>query len=192
MENFKQLAVIILAAGTSSRLGEPKQLLKYKGESLIKIAVKKAMKLTPNVTVVLGHQATTIIKEIIDLQIAITVNPRFKEGIGRSIAFGINETKKYENTLIMLCDQPFIPVEHFKKLIDKHDKLLVASQYGTYPTVPVIFSKKYYPELLKLEGDKGARELLRREDTPIVKLDKKYAVDIDTKEDAQKYLKEIE
>lgn len=189
MKKVDNLAVLILAAGTSSRLGKPKQLVKYKNKSLIKIVVEKALALSDNVTVILGHNATKIIEEIIDYPIAMAVNPKFQEGIGSSISFGVNEIKEYEKCLIMLCDQPFIPIEHFEKLINTiEENSLIASQYGSTQTVPAIFSKRFYKELIKLNGDKGAKSILVKNNAPTILLEKINAVDIDTNEDISTYL----
>jgi len=189
LEKVDNLAVLILAAGTSSRLGKPKQLVKYKNKSLIQIVVEKALAISDNVTVVLGYKATSIVEEIIDYPIAIAVNPKFYDGIASSISFGVEQIEEYDNCLIMLCDQPFIPISHYKKLIKNFEKdSLIGSKYGSFATVPAIFSKKYYPSLLKLKGDKGAKSILAKNNAPTIKLEKKDAIDIDTKEDINIYL----
>lgn len=184
----KDISILILAAGTSKRLGEPKQLLKYREESLIVIAVKKALELSSIVTVVLGHNATTMREEIKDFPITIVVNPKYNEGIGSSVSFGIQENMKYKNTLIMLCDQPFIPISHYLKLINSlENNSLIGSFYNDCISVPAIFSQKYYFSLQELKGDKGAKSILIKENAPTVKLENEFAIDIDTLDDI-KYL----
>lgn len=192
MIELNNLAILILAAGTSSRLGEPKQLLKYKNESLLKIAVKKALKISGNVFVVLGHEKEKCEKELHRFKnINIIYNKDYKKGMGTSISLGISYTKYFENTMIMLSDQPFIPLSHLnslKKSID--DENIISSIYeeNDNPTVPAIFPKNYYKKLLKLDEDKGARVILKKEKTNTIKLSKKYSIDIDTKEDVEKFL----
>jgi len=189
LEKVDDLAVLILAAGTSSRLGKPKQLVKYKNKTLIKIVVEKALAISDNVTVVLGDKATAIVEEIIDYPIAIAVNQRFQDGIASSICFGVTQIEEYDRCLIMLCDQPFIPVSHYEKLIENLEQdSLIGSKYGSSATIPAIFSKKYYSSLLKLKGDKGAKSILVKNNAPAIKLEKKDAIDIDTKEDISTYL----
>jgi molybdenum cofactor cytidylyltransferase len=101
MEKSNNLAVLILAAGTSSRLGEAKQLLKVGNETLIQIAVKKALKISSKVRVVLGHKSDEILNEIIDFPISICVNPNYKEGMGRSISYGMSDFFKSQKVLLV-------------------------------------------------------------------------------------------
>lgn len=191
MKKSKNLAIIILAAGTSSRLGKPKQLIKYKGESLLQIAVKKALKLSNNIFVVLGYEKEKCEEDIKDLNTKIVFNPNYIKGMGTSISCGIRYTRDFDNTLIMLCDQPLLPDEHFKSLKDFIDnKTIIASLYkdNQNPTVPAIFPKKYYEKLLILDEDKGAKEILREEEVKPILIDKKYSIDIDTKMDILEFL----
>ena len=90
MEKLNNLAILILAAGTSSRLGKPKQLLKYKNESLLKIVVKKALKISSNIFVVLGHEKEKCEQELDEFKnINLIYNKNYKDGMGTSISFGI-------------------------------------------------------------------------------------------------------
>lgn len=190
MENSKNLAILILAAGSSKRLGEPKQLLKYKDKTLIEITIEKALQISSNVTVILGAKEKEISQKIFNYAIDIKINPNYMQGIGNSISFGINEIKEFENCLIMLCDQPFIPTSHLQNLVkNSKNKLLIASNYDSSPTVPAIFPKRYYPQLLALKGDKGAKSILIKEKASTIKLEKEFALDIDTKKDVINFLK---
>ena len=192
MEKSKDLAILILAAGTSSRLGTiTKQLLKYKGESFLKIAVKKALNISDNIFVVLGHKKDECEKELEDFNINILYNENYKKGIGSTISFGIEHTKDYENTMIILCDQPFITKEHLISLKNHIDnKTIIASQYeqNNDSTVPAIFPKKYYEKLLKLTEDKGAKSIIKKEKIISIKLQKEQSIDIDTSDDINIYL----
>lgn len=190
----KDLAIIILAAGSSKRLGMPKQLVKYKNESLLETSVKKALKISENVFVVLGHKKEECEKEISKYKVKILYNKEYEKGIGTSIYFGIKHTKEYDNSLIMLCDQPFIPIEHFNKLSKNIQKdTIVASLYegNLSSTVPAIFPKKYYEELLKLKKDAGAKEILNKNICINIKLKKINSVDIDTPNDIKTYIHNI-
>lgn len=192
MEKSKDLAMLILAAGKSSRLGEPKQLLRYKGESLLKMALSKALEVSNNVFVVLGYEKEICEKEIKDLPVKILYNKDYDKGIGSSISFGITNTQGYKNTLIILCDQPFITIEHFNYLKNHIDnKTIIATQYehSNFSTVPAIFPKKFYDELMKLKEDFGAKKILNKNQCINIKLKKEKSVDIDTIEDIKKYLK---
>lgn len=189
MKKSDTLAVIILAAGTSSRLGEPKQLVMYQNESLLKNTVNKALEITRDVFVVLGHENNKCEKELKDFDVTILYNEKYKKGIGSSLSFGINYTKAYENTMIMLCDQPLIPISHYKTLTTyiKSGKIC-ASFYNHSLSVPAIFPQKYYEKLLLLNPKEGAKSILKSEKCIKVPLLKNYSIDIDTLDDIAKYL----
>jgi molybdenum cofactor cytidylyltransferase len=189
MKKTNHLAILILAAGTSSRLGYPKQLVTYKNESLLKIAIKKALEISTDVFVVLGHEKKICENEIKNFNVKILYNKEYKKGMGSSLSFGISHTKVYENTMIMLCDQPLIPISHYKTLIThiKYEKIC-ASFYNGSLSVPVIFPKKYYKKLLELNVEKGAKSILKPENCIKISLLKKYSVDIDIFDDIVKYL----
>lgn len=186
MEKSKDLSVLILAAGSSKRLGEPKQLVKVADESLIQIAVKKALNFSKDVTVVLGHDAQNITKEISKYPISIVINPNYEKGMGNSIAFGISSIKKSQKVLIMLCDQPLIPLAHYQALIlkaSKNTELIICSKYQGRFAVPSIFPKSYFKLLSNLEADHGAKKFLKNNPLDFVVLDDELSIDIDTKED---------
>ena len=187
MKNSKDLAVVILAAGISSRLGNlTKQLLVYKNETLLKIAVKKALEISKNVFVVLGHEKEKCEKELEDFDVNIIYNPNYKKGMGTTLSLGIKHTKEFNYTMIILCDQPFIPISHFQALKENiQNENIIASLYekNKSPKVPAIFPKKYYDELLKLDADFGAKEILQKESCINIQLKKDFCIDIDTLED---------
>lgn len=187
MQNSKDLAVVILAAGISSRLGNiTKQLLVYKNETLLKIAVKKALEISKDVFVVLGHEKEKCEKELEDFDVNIIYNPNYKKGMGSTLSLGIKHTKEFNYTMIILCDQPFIPISHFQALKENiQNENIIASLYEKNKSakVPAIFPKKYYDELLKLDADFGAKEILQKESCINIQLEKDFCIDIDTLED---------
>jgi molybdenum cofactor cytidylyltransferase len=187
MQNSKDLAVVILAAGISSRLGYiTKQLLVYKNETLLKIAVKKALEISKDVFVVLGHEKEKCKKELEDFDVNIIYNPNYKKGMGSTLSLGIEHTKEFDHTMVMLCDQPFIPISHFQALKENiQNENIIASLYekNKNSKVPAIFPKKYYDELLKLNEDIGAKEILQKESCINIQLEKDFCIDIDTLED---------
>ena len=186
MEKSDNLAVLILAAGSSSRLGKPKQLLKIKDETLIQIAVNKALNISNDVKVVLGHNSDEIMQEIKDFPISILINPNYEQGMGSSISFGINDFTHSKKVLIMLCDQPLIHLSHYNSLIKKsieNENLIICSKYQNRFAVPSIFPNTYFKALSELKGDEGARKLLKNNPIDFVILDDKFSIDIDTKED---------
>lgn len=189
MQNSKDLAVVILAAGISSRLGNlTKQLLVYKNETLLKIAVKKALEISKDVFVVLGHEKEKCEKELKDFDVNIIYNPNYKKGMGSTLSLGIKHTKEFNYTMVMLCDQPFIPISHFQALKKNiQNENIIASLYEKNKSskVPAIFPKKYYDELLKLDADFGAKEILQKESCINIQLEKDFCMDIDTINDIE-------
>lgn len=192
MKNKEELAIIILAAGKSSRLGSiTKQLLKYNGVTLLKRACNKALEITENVFVVLGCEKEACEKEIKELNVNILFNENYEKGIGSSISYGIKHTNNYKNTLIMLCDQPFITKKHLINLKNHiNNETIIATKYdhANSSTVPAIFPDKYYNKLLKLNEDKGAKAIIKKEQCINIKLEKSKSIDIDTNEDIKTYL----
>lgn len=189
MQNSKDLAVVILAAGISSRLGDiTKQLLVYKNETLLKIAVKKALEISKDVFVVLGHEKEKCEKELEDFDVNIIYNPNYKNGMGSTLSLGINHSKDFNHTMVMLCDQPFIPISHFQALKENiQNENIIASLYekNKNSKVTAIFPKKYYDELLKLDADIGAKEILQKESCINIQLEKDFCIDIDTINDIE-------
>lgn len=183
-----KLAVLILAAGTSSRLGQPKQLVKHKNKTLIEIAVKKALDISLDVFVVLGKDSSLVNQSINSYDIKTLVNPNFENGIGSSISYAISYLEDFDKTLIVLCDQPFIPKEHLEKLINesKDENRIICSYYNQDIAVPALFPKKFYNQLKLLQKDKGAKAIILNSDFKAFALDEDLAFDIDTQKDLEK------
>ncbi|RZS90688.1 nucleotidyltransferase family protein [Aquimarina brevivitae] len=185
------LAHLILAAGSSSRLGREKQLLPYAGVSLIEFVVKESLQLTDTETfVVLGYNRAVIANQILDYDIHIITNANWQKGMGSSICCGvdfINQKKTaYEGVLISLVDQPLLDHKYLNHLIElyiQNDRDMVATRYPETLGVPAIFSKNYFEQLLKLKGAGGAKKLLNTNKI-IPSLDPgSLFFDIDTEED---------
>lgn len=160
---------VLLAAGGSSRMGRSKQLLRVRGETLLRRA---AYALTGSVcdpaVVVLGAEIDRCREEIADLPVSICVNKDWQTGMSSSIQAGVALSLAIEPDLngvvIMLCDQPRVSAEHIDQLIAAFDPAetdIVAAAYSGTTGVPALFSRSLFDELLKLKGDKGARDLIR-------------------------------
>lgn len=186
-------AILILAAGSSSRMGNTKQLLPFKNTTLLGWAIEQAKSTIVNdVYCVLGSNAKIIEKEISKFTIEIIFNANFKNGLSSSIVVGIDYllTKNYDSVLIMLADQPNITSIYLNKLLktsDKNPLKIIASNYDKKNGVPAIFPKKYFQQLLKLKGYKGATEFLNS-NSEVIKMPPFNLIDIDTKEDYQKLI----
>ncbi len=183
--------IIILAAGKSSRLGQPKQLLKYKGRSLLQIALDAANRSqTDSNLLVLGANNKQISAELHPEQTEIIINDHWSEGMSSSLKLGLDHMIKNINihgVIILLCDQPFVSVSLINNLIAiqrKSQKGIVAAQYGNVHGVPALFTKRYFPSIRNLSGQEGARKLLYEFEHDLAIVDfPKGNIDIDTIED---------
>lgn len=191
-----ETGILIVAAGNSSRLGEPKQLLKFKGKTLLRNVVEEAIKVSQSVVVVMGSGHSQISKEIENLEVKIVENINWNEGMGSSIKIGItqllNEFPEVQNIIISVCDQPFIEASVFSDLIQMQkdsQKGIVASKYSDTLGTPVLFTKKYFEELSKLSGQEGAKKMIQKFKNNIAEINfEKGAIDIDTQTDYQKLM----
>ncbi|MDR0794075.1 MAG: NTP transferase domain-containing protein, partial [Chitinophagaceae bacterium] len=147
--------------------GTPKQLLSFEGKSLLKRITGEALAGHP-VTVVLGAYHEMVAKELTGSDAAIIINPQWENGMSGSIRLGLsNLLSAYpdmERCIITVCDQPFVNAQVFRELAllaDKTGKGIVSTGFaGTYG-VPVLFSKKYFGELLSIEGKEGAKKIIQ-------------------------------
>jgi molybdenum cofactor cytidylyltransferase len=161
------IAIIVLAAGSSSRLGHPKQLLPFGHSTLLCHAANTALAsaLGP-VVVVLGAAEEKCRQALTGLPVTIITNPSWEEGMGNSIASGmqaIAETS-HRAAIIMLCDQPAITPKILQSL-NEHQrttgKSIVASAYDGTLGPPALFTAEYFPQLRSLFGQQGAKFLFR-------------------------------
>ncbi len=191
------IGLIILAAGKASRMGKPKQLLTYQGTSLISHAVKIGLNsICEPVLVVLGAYAEQIKPEINKLPIKIVENPQWETGMSSSIRVGITAIKesnsKLDGVIIALADQPLIDVKVFNKLIQSYQEtrnIIIASAYDGVVGVPALFNNILFSELINLEGDKGAKALMRKYRDEVLSIEiPEAAIDIDTEDDYEKLL----
>jgi len=197
MENKFQnkIGIVILAAGSSSRLGRPKQLLQYKETTLLNNTILEASKVQNSfVVVVTGANSESVLKELNSAEITTCFNLDWETGMSSSIVKGLKEilllNPDCEQCIFAVCDQPFVTTSIFENLINEHDKTgkaIVASAYSKTLGTPVLFHKKYFPELLELKGQEGAKKIIKKyaEDTASI-IFEKGNIDIDTEEDYDK------
>ena len=187
------IAIIILAAGSSSRLGRPKQLLEINGKTLLQKAIETALKISKNVIVVLGGNEKLIRPTISDFPIQIVLNENWEEGMSSSIRSGMESFtwKNINGTLIMLSDQPFVNVLLLEKLItvfEEKKSLIVSSEYEGKLGVPAIFDSSLFEKLKKLKGQKGAKALIMNYANQVARVAfEKGKIDIDTEEDWENF-----
>ena len=192
---MQKIAILILAAGSSTRMGDIKQLLPYKHTTLLGWAIEQAQKSSiKDVFCVLGAYKESIEQQISKYSSKIIYNPNYGSGLSSSIVNGIKylEEKNVEAILIMLADQPHITSEYLNTLIETskiHPSKIIASNYKDSVGVPAIFPKIYFNELLNLKGDKGAKYFLQKHDSNVIKTNyPQNLVDIDTPNDYKRLL----
>jgi molybdenum cofactor cytidylyltransferase len=189
--------IIILAAGESKRLGNPKQLLSFGGNTLLDRVAKTASEsnLSP-VIAVLGANAEKIRATLNIPDIIVVKNNDWKEGMASSIRIGLSSMlelfPQIDGILMLVCDQPYLQQDVIKALIDAqhHSGLPVAAaSYGGKLGTPALFHKSLFTDLMSLSGDTGARKILEHNREHIVAVDFEMgAVDIDTQEDYERLL----
>lgn len=185
-----KIAFIILAAGSSSRLGQPKQLVSFEGCTLIERVFKISVSISPNVQIVLGANADLIKKrfETYITQPIFIENPYWQQGMGTSIRTGVNNLNDTPDAvLILLSDQPAVSMELLQEMIQHFQisgKGIVACRYAGQLGVPMLFDKKYLSLLASLQGDKGAKAFLHQFPDDIQVIDfEAGSWDIDTPDD---------
>jgi len=180
---------IILAAGASSRMGSPKQLLEWRSRPLLEHAVVNARSiLSERVIVVLGAHAESI-QTTVDLDgVSSLVNSNWQEGMASSIRAGVQALPESASAaLILLCDQPLINAAHMQNLLNGWQQAptrIVASQYHHSAGVPALFPAEFFEHLLTLKGDRGAKPILMKFEDSLLKIPLPEAeLDIDSAAD---------
>ncbi len=166
------IGLLILAAGQASRMGKEKQLLPWKGKTLLEHAVSQALKLSTNVHVVLGAYAEKTQPLLASYPVQLIHNKEWEQGMGASLATGLHAMQKegYSAALILLVDQPMIALSHYQQLIAhfrETPEAIIASEYPNGPGVPAVIPKRYFGQLSNLKGEGGAKKLMRSKDTPV-------------------------
>jgi molybdenum cofactor cytidylyltransferase len=191
------VALIILAAGASTRLGTPKQLLTYGGQSLLFRATQTALaSVCKPVVIVLGAYAEALKQEVKDLPVEVVENSNWTEGMSSSVRTGITALNSFSDQIdaavLMLCDQPFVSVDVINNLVEIYrvtNKLIIASEYGEALGVPALFSRSLFEELVILKGDVGAKRVIIKHSSEVYKVAfSRGAIDIDTPQDYQEFL----
>lgn len=161
---------LLLAAGTARRMGRPKQLLPWGGVTLIEHQLATLRRAGLEVTVILGAYAERIDPILAPHDVPSYPFSDWQRGMGASIAFGMEQLmqseKEIAGVLVCLVDQPLVKAAHFTALLDRFrpgTKQIIASrdtEGNTGP--PVLFDAHYFPELLKLDGELGAKPVVKR------------------------------
>lgn len=196
----ERIAIIILGAGASTRFNEPKQLLSFRGKSLIEHAIDTALNSNIGpVYVVLGSSGDEIIKKLKNYRDKLTIvhNSKWEDGVSSSIRVGLMEVKKKHpkiyGIMITLVDQPLINTSHLVKMLKSHftfGKKIIASGYGGSFGVPAFFHNSIFNYVEKLDGDHGAKSIISKlkQDVHIIP-NPDAELDVNTAEDYKILLK---
>lgn len=188
-----EFAVVVLAAGASSRLGRSKQLLPYQGHTLVEHAAQVALDSgAAEVFVVLGCDADAVGEPLKDMGVRALFNPNWQEGMGSSIRTGVAALSKTTKVVVIsLVDQPHVTADHLLALAEQTFKHpIAASSYDGTLGAPCAFARSQFAQLLSLEGDYGARALIRTgSDVAAVEF-KAARFDIDREQDYTDFLAE--
>lgn len=182
-------ALVLLAAGASRRLGEPKQLLRIDGETLVHRAARLGLATAPaQALLVLGAQAEAIHDATGGLDLQRVDCPDWEEGLGASLRTGLAAVStSCEGALVLLCDQPALDAAHLQALVaawQRQPARATASAYAGVLGVPALLPSAWFGALSRNAGDRGARDLLReRADDVLAIPAPALSVDIDSPQD---------
>jgi len=190
------ITLILLAAGKSSRLGSPKQLLMYKGKNLMQHSIDMTVTLGLDIVLVLGAFRDQILEQVNTFDAKIIENEEWNEGLSSSIRKGLegvlSSNPDTEAVILVLCDQPFLSAEILKQILEKyHDTGLpiVHCRYGEASGPPTLFHRSMFPYLMELKGSQGAKKVVKTYPDKVALVDFADGKwDIDTMEDYQHLL----
>ncbi|WP_209400323.1 NTP transferase domain-containing protein [Pseudozobellia sp. WGM2] len=199
LHSVNNIAIIILAAGSSSRMGRPKQLLSWGKSDLIGNAIEQAKNSrSDKIIVVLGANAQLIKDNISRWEVDFVENENWKSGLGSSLAKGVKhliELETFDGILVMLADQPLIDSAYLNLLIESFyttSYFIIATAYSKRAGVPALFDKKFFESLCDLGEDNGAKLIIEQFGHEVLSLDPgKKATDIDTEVDYKKLTKRL-
>ncbi len=187
------IPAIVLAAGASTRLGQPKQLVEYHGETLLARAIRFAQQAGAGpVFVVLGANLEAILPHGLSDTAVPVINKDWQDGISGSIQAGLRAVHGMlpatEGVLLLACDQPHLSAGHLSALLrafsSKSASVIAASAYEGALGTPAVFPRAAFRQLFELRGDRGARAILGKPPCPVVEIPfPDGEVDIDTPAD---------
>jgi molybdenum cofactor cytidylyltransferase len=165
---MRRVGCAILAAGASRRLGRPKQLLRWRGNELIRhLALQALYSRADEIAVIVGAHADHVVAAVSELPLRCLVNLEWREGVASSIRCAAHwATQRGLSALVLMtCDQPHLEAKHLDSLIAEHESgvMQVASRYGGVIGVPALFDATVFHRLFTLHGDAGAATILRNE-----------------------------
>lgn len=190
------ISAILLAAGESKRMGEPKLLLPRGSSTILEQAVDNLLNSrVDELIVVVGDRAQEMIERIANRPVKVIINPVYHEGMSTSIVRGLSLVdNRALAVMLALADQPLIDSETINKLIEaffSHDKGIVIPAYKSRRGHPIIFSTKYKGELLELKGDVGGKQIISEHRDDIFEVavnSQSIIIDINTMDNYHSYV----
>jgi molybdenum cofactor cytidylyltransferase len=165
----KRIGIVILAAGGSRRMGQPKQLLPFRDRTLLRHAVETAVaSMCRPILVVIGAHAELVSLELQSLPVLIAYNPEWATGIGSSLRLAIQTLSAIDGidgVVITLSDQPLVTADALNKIVEAHyqtGKEIVASEYADTHGVPLFIGQRFFDEIAALCGTEGAKRVIDR------------------------------
>lgn len=190
-----KVAAVVLAAGTSSRLGKPKQFLDINGRPLIRRVIDLATASSADVVIVVAGEHTTRVQDLVaDTRATVVSNPDYASGQASSVLAGLRAMSEGTGAvLFVLGDQPQVSTVTIDQVIDLWRNTrapIVQARYRGRPSHPVLFDRSLFQELETIAGDAGAAPIIRshRHEIVPVEIDEDVPLDIDTEEDYQAVL----
>jgi molybdenum cofactor cytidylyltransferase len=187
--------ILILAAGASTRMGRPKQMLVVDGQPLLMHSVREATATGADVFVVIGAHAEEHKALLSSLPIHLVEHTQWQNGMGSSLKAGLKKilaaNPAATGVLVMLCDQPKVSRAHLETLLNcaaQSEKEIVASHYDQTLGVPALFKQSMFSSLLALGDEAGAAKLIRNHPDSVEVVDfPEGSIDLDTPEDLARY-----
>ncbi len=195
------IAIVLLAAGGSTRFGSPKQLLPFRGRTLLRHAAEQAAASRGRpVVVVLGASADACAEQVADLGVRVVRNDLWTEGMASSIRVGLDDVDRVaphaDGVLLMLGDQPLVSTALIDSVIDARRRTRQPMAAVQYPDgalgVPAVFARACFDDLRRLTGASGAQGLLRRDASRVAAVaSEQPALDVDTPEEYERLLRSV-
>jgi molybdenum cofactor cytidylyltransferase len=196
-----RVAAVVLAAGGSTRFGEPKQLAAFRSETFVRHIVAAAIEAgCAPVVVVVGADAAQITLELTGLAASIVMHPQWSIGLSSSIGVGIqhliDSAAELDAAILLACDQPFVSAVALRQLIQLRltsGKPIVASAYAATLGIPALFDRSCFPDLLELKGNSGAKGIILSRQHDVAPFNfPAAAIDIDSPADYRRFLAQNE
>ncbi len=190
-----ELAIIVLAAGPSNRMGQPKQQLRIDEKTLLVLAAETAINSNAGkVIIVIGSQGDVHRQLLKEMPVEIILNPQWKTGMGSSLKTGLScalaINPRTKAIIVMVCDQPLLQSNHLKSLIKKYKStkaIIVASSYANTIGVPALFDKKLFDKILEMDDGQGAKKIIQQHQAETIDFPD-GAIDLDTFEEYNNFI----